>query len=116
MMVAIMLRNVTNRAADRGAIDLRATFDRELTDLLEYRRTLGRTKALATQFAHTSNALHQEDISSYVAELQLHMTLQARNLVPTLSEVADSRQQLLHDSQAELEKLASRQEILSCRL
>ncbi len=53
----------------------------------------------------------REDIGEYVAQLQLHMTLQSRNLVPTLTKVADSREQFLHETQAEIEKLVSRQEI-----
>jgi len=51
----------------------------------------------------------REDFSEYVAHLQLHMALQARNLVPTLTQTADSREQLLHQTQAELEKMISRQ-------
>ncbi|MCC5645576.1 hypothetical protein LC607_22045 [Nostoc sp. CHAB 5824] len=52
-----------------------------------------------------------QDFSEYVANLQLHMTLQARNLVPTLKQtlMVDSRQQLLHQTQAHFEKLVSRQ-------
>lgn len=50
-----------------------------------------------------------EDISEYVAHLQLHMALQARNLVPTLTSTVDSREQLLHQTQADFEKLVSRQ-------
>ncbi|MEA5468349.1 hypothetical protein [Spirulina sp. 06S082] len=75
---------------------------------------------------HETNELFHEDISEYVAELQLHMTLQARNLVPSFPEWTvpeqaktqplDSRVQLLQESQANIEKLVSRQEILSCRL
>jgi hypothetical protein len=58
----------------------------------------------------TGAAVESQDISEYVAHLQLHMTLQARNLVPTLQQtVTDSRQQLLQQTQAEFEKLASRQ-------
>ncbi|MBP0022262.1 MAG: hypothetical protein J7647_32485 [Cyanobacteria bacterium SBLK] len=76
-----------------------------------------------------------EDISDYVAELQLHMTLQAKNLVPSFpesqtpnnsqqnspqnlesQELEDSRVQLLRETQASMEKSISRQEILSCRL
>lgn len=54
----------------------------------------------------------REDFSEYVAHLQLHMTLQARNLVPTLTQtVVDSREQLLHQTQATFEKLISRQGI-----
>ncbi len=53
----------------------------------------------------------REDIGEYVAQLQLHMTLQSRNLVPTLTKVADSREQFLHETQAKIEKLVSRQEI-----
>ena len=55
--------------------------------------------------------LMREDFSEYVAHLQLHMALQARNLVPTLTQtsVADSRKQLLHQTQATFEKLVSRQ-------
>jgi len=51
----------------------------------------------------------REDFSEYVAHLQLHMTLQARNLVPTLTTVADSREQLLQQTQANFEKIVSRQ-------
>ena len=47
--------------------------------------------------------------SDYVAHLQLHMALQARNLVPPLTQVTDSRQQLLQQTQADAEKLISRQ-------
>jgi hypothetical protein len=51
-----------------------------------------------------------QEFSEYVAHLQLHMSLQARNLVPTLQQtIKDSRQQLLHQTQAHVEKLASRQ-------
>jgi hypothetical protein len=51
----------------------------------------------------------REDFSEYVAHLQLHMTLQARNLVPTITQAADSREQLLQQTQAHFEKLVSRQ-------
>ena len=51
----------------------------------------------------------REDFSEYVAHLQLHMTLQARNLVPALTKTVDSREQLLHQTQATFEKLVSRQ-------
>lgn len=56
--------------------------------------------------------VQNEDFSEYVAHLQLHMTLQARNLVPPLKEtlsLEDSREQLLHQTQANFEKLISRQ-------
>ena len=54
----------------------------------------------------------REDISDYVAHLQLHMTLQARNLVPSLNpKMKDSREELLHQTQAHVEKLISRQAI-----
>lgn len=51
----------------------------------------------------------REEISDYVAELQLHMALQSRNLVPTLNQVKDNRDDLLHQTQATIEKCASRQ-------
>lgn len=51
----------------------------------------------------------REDFSEYVAHLQLHMALQARNLVPSLNNTGDSRQNLLHQTQADIEKLVSRQ-------
>lgn len=54
-------------------------------------------------------SLCREDIREYVAELQLHMTLQARNLVPTFAQSGDSRQQLLQETQAMMEKMVSRQ-------
>ncbi|QLE54236.1 hypothetical protein [Nostoc sp. TCL26-01] len=58
----------------------------------------------------TGAILPKEEFSDYVAHLQLHMTLQARNLVPPLKQtIEDSRQQLLHQTQANFEKLVSRQ-------
>lgn len=50
-----------------------------------------------------------EDFADYVAHLQLHMTLQARNLVPNLSQGSDSRTTLLRQTQATAEKYISRQ-------
>ncbi|WP_162160827.1 hypothetical protein [Leptolyngbya sp. PCC 6406] len=44
-----------------------------------------------------------------MAHLQLHMTLQARNLVPSLSQKSDRREILLHQTQANFEKMVSRQ-------
>lgn len=60
----------------------------------------------------TGATVRNEDFSEYVAHLQLHMTLQARNLVPSLQQklsLEDSREQLLHQTQAHFEKLISRQ-------
>ena len=60
----------------------------------------------------TGAVVQNEEFSEYVAHLQLHMTLQARNLVPTLNHqlsLEDSRKQLLHQTQANFEKLISRQ-------
>jgi len=51
----------------------------------------------------------REACSDYVAHLQLHMTLQARNLVPSLAQNSDRREHLLHQTQADLEKMISRQ-------
>lgn len=51
----------------------------------------------------------REACSDYVAELQLHMTLQARNLVPSLGQTSDRRESLLHQTQADIEKMVSRQ-------
>ena len=53
----------------------------------------------------------REDIGDYVAQLQLHMALQARNLVPTLTDANDSRQKMLRETQAIVEKWASRQSV-----
>jgi hypothetical protein len=58
---------------------------------------------------YPSCSLHH-DVSEYVADLQLHMTLQARNLVPPLTQDGqDSREQMLQQTQAYFEKMASRQ-------
>lgn len=64
---------------------------------------------LNMQSPETEQQIFREDISEYVAQLQLHMALQARNLVPTLTKVTDSREQMLQETQAVIEKLASRQ-------
>jgi hypothetical protein len=64
------------------------------------------------QFKALSRDLVREDLSEYVAHLQLHMALQARNLVPNLTPtIADSREQLLQQTQATFEKMVSRQTI-----
>ena len=57
--------------------------------------------------------LTREDIGEYVAQLQLHMALQARNLVPSInnSSVTNSRQRMLQETQAIAEILASRQSL-----
>jgi len=65
-----------------------------------------KTQTLQTEFQAD---LLREDFSDYVANLQLHMSLQARNLLPPLTQSQDSRSQLLQDTQAAFEKLASRQ-------
>jgi hypothetical protein len=64
---------------------------------------------LSLQPTQARNNPPREGISDYVAELQLHMTLQARNLVPSLSYSQDSRSSLLQETQANFEKLVSRQ-------
>lgn len=64
--------------------------------------------AQSAQSLH-SLAASREDFSEYVAHLQLHMALQARNLVPTLNSQGDRRETLLHKTQADFEKLVSRQ-------
>ncbi|MEA5570919.1 hypothetical protein [Calothrix sp. UHCC 0171] len=62
---------------------------------------------------HKGKDAVREDFSDYVAHLQFHMTLQARNLVPSFKPtnptIADSREQLLQETQATLEKQISRQ-------
>jgi hypothetical protein len=68
-----------------------------------------RRKALNSRVHTPLETPLREDFSEYVAHLQLHMTLQARNLVPTLTTVADSREQLLQQTQANFEKIVSRQ-------
>lgn len=55
------------------------------------------------------NQSNKEDISDYVAHLQVHMSLQSRNLLPQIDQVKDSRDNLLYQTQANIEKLTSRQ-------
>lgn len=56
-----------------------------------------------------SQGSSRENFSEYVAHLQLHMALQARNLVPSFTQASDSREELLHQTQADFEKIVSRQ-------
>lgn len=74
-------------------------------------QSLERKNTLISYSEQRATASLREDFSEYVAHLQLHMALQARNLVPTLTQAADSREQLLHQTQANFEKLVSRQTI-----
>ena len=63
-----------------------------------------------SQFRVSDRDLFREDISEYVAQLQLHMALQARNLVPALTEeISGPREKMLQETQATIEKLVSRQ-------
>ncbi|NEQ26410.1 MAG: hypothetical protein F6K28_46745 [Microcoleus sp. SIO2G3] len=62
-----------------------------------------------TLLSHSEQMPLRENFSEYVAELQLHMALQARKLVPTLTQTADSREQLLRQTQATIEMQISRQ-------
>lgn len=70
---------------------------------------IGRTYVTQSAQPIQSLATAREDFSEYVAHLQLHMALQARNLVPPLSQKGDRRETLLHQTQADFEKLVSRQ-------
>ncbi|HEY9847202.1 MAG TPA: hypothetical protein V6D03_13520 [Candidatus Caenarcaniphilales bacterium] len=72
-------------------------------------RELGKENTLHLDLNQLSDNSLREDLSDYVAHLQFHMTLQARNLVPTLTRAADSREELLHQTQATFEKHVSRQ-------
>lgn len=72
---------------------------------------------MSVQPTPASNEFFPEAIGDYVAELQLHMTLQARKLVPTLTQAQDSRELLLQETQAQVEKIVSRQVVeLVCYL
>jgi len=83
-----------------------------IADVDEPAQNLGKENPVAMQSKELKQNSVHEDFSEYVAHLQLHMTLQARNLVPTLKpKVIDSREQLLHQTQATVEKLISRQRI-----
>jgi hypothetical protein len=73
------------------------------------------TSSLTPVAANTRSQVQyeaQEALSDYVANLQLHMALQARNLLPHLNDgrtISDSRSVMLQKSQADFEKVASRQ-------
>ncbi len=56
----------------------------------------------------TSQPKLREDFSDYVAHLQVHMSLQSRKLTRPFVYGGDSCDQLLQESQATLEKQASR--------
>ena len=61
------------------------------------------------EYSNEAIEASREGCSDYVAHLQLHMTLQARNLVPSLNQKSDRRESLLHQTQANFEKMVSRQ-------
>ena len=63
---------------------------------------------MATPSIPQTAASFTEDMGSYVTELQLHMSLQAKDLTPNLEPATDSLHKLLHDTQINLEKQASR--------
>ncbi|MEM9511812.1 MAG: hypothetical protein AAF978_03875, partial [Cyanobacteria bacterium P01_E01_bin.48] len=54
-------------------------------------------------------ATESERMCDYVADMQVHMALQARNLVPSMdAAISDGRQSMLQQAQAASEKFASR--------
>lgn len=59
--------------------------------------------------SHNSIQPLKEDVRDYVAHLQLHMSLQSRNLLPHLNQVKDSRDHLLYQTQVQIEKISSRE-------
>lgn len=59
--------------------------------------------------SHNSIQPMKEDVRDYVAHLQLHMSLQSRNLLPHLNQVKDSRDHLLYQTQVQIEKISSRE-------
>jgi hypothetical protein len=77
-----------------------------LSNLLESRRFTSLAVAMLT---HKSDAPVRESFSDYVAELQLHMSLQARNLVPSSGQAEENRDRLLRETQETVEKMLSRQ-------
>ena len=103
------MQNILNWSNFIQNADSRANFD------IEPKLIMSRKTGACTLNIQPTNRpeLLREDIGEYVAQLQLHMALQARNLVPTLSEttVIDSRQQMLQETQAIAEKLVSRQSL-----
>lgn len=72
-----------------------------------YRPPLGLMKNSST--APPADPALGAEISDYVAHLQLHMALQSRNLMPNVMDAEGSLHALLRDSQAQCEKLSSRQ-------
>lgn len=76
--------------------------------MLTNRLNTGMENTLNLNLNQSHDRSSQDDISEYVAHLQLHMALQARNLVPTLTQAVDSRELLLQQTQAHFEKFASR--------
>lgn len=52
---------------------------------------------------------NKEDVRDYVAHLQIHMSLQARNLLPEINQTQDNRSNLLYETQAMTEKFTSRE-------
>ncbi len=52
---------------------------------------------------------NKEDVRDYVAHLQIHMSLQARNLLPEINQTQDNRSNLLYQTQAMTEKFTSRE-------
>ncbi|AUC62174.1 hypothetical protein AA637_13920 [Cyanobacterium sp. HL-69] len=51
----------------------------------------------------------KEDVSDYVAHLQLHMSLQSRNLLPSMNKIKDNNHNFVYESQATIEKFTSRE-------
>ncbi len=50
-----------------------------------------------------------EDVRDYVAHLQVHMSLQARNLLPQVNQFPDNPAHFLYETQAMTEKFTSRE-------
>ena len=56
-----------------------------------------------------SLSLNKDEVSDYVAHLQVHMSLQARNLLPEIDQSKDNRSNLIYETQVMTEKFTSRE-------
>lgn len=57
---------------------------------------------------NTSNSFSEENLQDYVTQLQVHMSLQSRNLLPHINASQDKANNTVYQTQVNIEKLTSR--------
>lgn len=76
---------------------------------MQGRAVIGCDRSVSESAVAPQPLAQNDGLCHYVADMQLHMALQARFMLPNLNSDPNSAAALVHQAQADAEKFASRQ-------